>query len=482
MKKIFFLFLLTLPFGLYSQNWSLINHNYSYHYSENSSGLYSTTIKTDSISVNGGDTIFYLNRIITNCNSCPTTTSNYYLRYNQPSFLQRNVLKSNNTFVFLDTTSYVIHPNDNVGSSWTFDSINSISAQIISTNVSTIFGSTIDSVKYILLSNLDTIIVSKNFGIIQFQINNISPKYKLIGINSSSLNIGFTMPMFFDFYDFNVGDVFQYHEYFYAYGSIMQGNENYTKITILNKTIIGDTIKYGVHSNRKQWQLGSIFNPYNTTIIDNNGNIQYINSQNDLSNAYNNKFQVEAGGFENYVTAAKVSYEGSLLNTKSCSDNIIPQVPFFSIDTNSTDLLMGYAGYPVDAYNRELKMGLGQVSLEISFFEATYYKYLIGYIKNGVTTGTVYVDFVGTQDNYFSADVKAYPNPSKDNVTIEFNTINYNSEKTIVINDVSGRKIKEFHTKKEKLEIDISILEKGIYFFEIKENEFLLGTKKILKE
>jgi hypothetical protein len=474
---------LILTLNSYSQNWNLINYQYSYHYSESPGNTYSVTVKADSININNGDTLFYLNRILTYCNGCEYSSEPHSLLYNQPTFLQRKVLKSNNSFTFNDTATYSVHPYDGVGSSWLFDSTNNISAQIINAGVLTILGVN-DSVKYITLSNSDSIIISKSFGIVQFQIDNAHPKYSLLGVQSSNLNIGLTVPAFTDFYDFNVGDVFQYHEYEYVFGSDNTGYENYTKVTILSKTISGDTIKYLVHNNGQTWQLNAVMFPYYIQNFDHDGNLQYIDSVGDLSNALNNQLIHESTSFDDFLTVAQTSYEGNLLNTKSSGDNTFYyETPFFQIDTNSNFLLNQEPQGGIMNYTRIIKVGLGQTNLDIRFFEANYYKDLIGYIKNGVTYGVVKPDFtVGIKNNYLKESFRLFPNPSRNNIIIEFNSSNYSPEKTITINDISGRIVKEIRSEKDRVDINIADLEKGAYYFEMRENGLYLGTKIVLKE
>ncbi len=60
-----------------------------------------------------------------------------------------------------------------------------------------------------VLSTNDTLILSKEFGIIRFPFAYNSPYfYQLVGIND--LHLGTTVPMFEDIFNFEVGDMFEY--------------------------------------------------------------------------------------------------------------------------------------------------------------------------------------------------------------------------------------------------------------------------------
>jgi hypothetical protein len=57
-----------------------------------------------------------------------------------------------------------------------------------------------------------------------------------------------------------------------------------------------------------------------------------------------------------------------------------------------------------------------------------------------------------------------YPNPVKDEITVNFNTSLYANEKQIQILDISGRLIKSYNTKSLSSPIDVSYLSNGVYF------------------
>jgi len=74
--------------------------------------------------------------------------------------------------------------------------------------------------------------------------------------------------------------------------------------------------------------------------------------------------------------------------------------------------------------------------------------------------------------------VKLSPNPTKDLLNVE---TNLQEEIEIEFTDLSGRKVKQL-TFRQTQKIDLSGLEKGIYFLRVYEGKSLIATEKIIKE
>ena len=162
MKNFILLIALFFNLGISAQNWNPISLNITYNYKTDTVQWITNTIFVDSINVNLNDTIFYLNRIMGECNTCPNQT---YKLMNKPQFLLKQVTKKTDSlFIFQDTSEFNIKPLKSNGDFWTFDSINSINATITSVSLQNILG-IMDSIKTISLSNGDTIILSKSLSL-----------------------------------------------------------------------------------------------------------------------------------------------------------------------------------------------------------------------------------------------------------------------------------------------------------------------------
>ena len=108
MKKFVLLITLISTLGVSAQNWNPINLNSEYNYKIDTAQLITNTIFVDSFSVSGNDSIYYLNRIMTNCDTCSNTS---YKLKNQPQFLMRLVIKKTDSlFIFQDSTEFRLNP------------------------------------------------------------------------------------------------------------------------------------------------------------------------------------------------------------------------------------------------------------------------------------------------------------------------------------------------------------------------------------
>ena len=477
MRKIYFLFIFFIPFVSFSQNWTLINPDYHYHYRSIDSSYITNTIFVNSFQVSGTDTTFYLNKIGVGCDTCNLSYSEGgYFLLNQPQFLQRRVTKTDSCFIFSDTLNFQLFPKAHTGFSWLLDTIDSIQATILSGYSTTTFGVT-DSVKIISLSNGDSIIISKNFGIIFFSVPYYSEKYELAGVETSTDTLGIHFPDFWDFYNFNIGDIFQYH---YHSGDPGGSVDEIYKITILTKQISNDSLIYSVHKIGKTdtWDSYGSFNEntydYNTTLI-------FVNNPNSFPNLYNGQLCYEADthegdtGFDNnYIVAETFLDTVDNLVTKhnycnDCSTSNYSYPVNYPILFHSSWYYTSYDIYEFeygDSYEYIFKEGLGNTKKHIHVFEQDQDLELIGYIKNGDTTGTVYSDSYLVKINDIrplAQNIAVYPNPAKNKLTVVIKHSFSYLEKLTISNLMGQVVFEQDITNQGKIILDISPLQKGIY-------------------
>ncbi|MEO8759959.1 MAG: hypothetical protein ABI388_02750, partial [Bacteroidia bacterium] len=134
-KKIFAIILFSFSSILcFSQNWQLLNPAYKYNFYTTNQSIVAATVWVDSIKNNTS----YLNRIVTPCDTCISAHlandfyDTAYVLSNQPTFLQRKLLiLPNGSYNLIDKGNVMIHTTDTLNSTWIFDSINNINAQLI---------------------------------------------------------------------------------------------------------------------------------------------------------------------------------------------------------------------------------------------------------------------------------------------------------------------------------------------------------------
>lgn len=190
------LFLTLICSFLQAQNWRILQPSYQYHYTMNDSVNYSyntdysslVTIRLDSIRNIGLDTLHYLNRVI----------GRTFPRHpNQPQFLQRTIIQRGGIFNLRDTGNVVIDTRKEKGESWLLDSVQMITATVVSKDTATYLGVK-DSVKTIRLSSGDTILLSKSIGILRYPFAYGSAYYYVLS-GIGGLGIGEQIPTYPDF-------------------------------------------------------------------------------------------------------------------------------------------------------------------------------------------------------------------------------------------------------------------------------------------
>ena len=189
------------------QDWNPILHGRKYNYKADTSQFIQFGVWIDSAKWNGSDSVYHLNRIVTDCDSCPIPGSKLY---NQGTFFNRRMqLMPDSSFWFHDLGSFLLRPGDSVNSSWLFDTINNVTATIINAYEDSLWGIS-DSFKTIELSTGDTIVIGKNLGVVRFPTNDSAIHFILTGIDMGPVDWGETVIDFWDIFGFEVGDVLQY--------------------------------------------------------------------------------------------------------------------------------------------------------------------------------------------------------------------------------------------------------------------------------
>jgi hypothetical protein len=95
---------------------------------------------------------------------------------------------------------------------------------------------------------------------------------------------------------------------------------------------------------------------------------------------------------------------------------------------------------------------------------------LVGYNDLGINTKV---------DNISVSDFSIYPNPTSGKLKLTSQNLKEKESCMIKITDMLGREVKQL---KFEDEIDVTELEKGIYFLSVYKSKTLIGTKKIVRE
>lgn len=305
MKTLLSTLLLTIYFGLNSSaQWHIINLNekYNFFHSSQTDSIVRTTVWVDSTKVINGDSVYYLNKVFKKGGFVSTPFSqNQILIINQTQFLKSKItFLANNVQQIAGDKSYYINGNCSIGDNWIFDSIANTNAICDSLFEINILGFT-DSVKRILINLTDTILLSKNYGLLEFpDLDSNNQNYHLVGLET--LHLGLTIPNAYDFCNFNIGDEFEFKinssSTQFTSGAHTSWSLSYNRYRILSRTLNADSITYQVY-NKTRSENHPFVQP--TTIYVDTGSIdtivfQLTNSNDFLNSQYNLEYTYQAGG------------------------------------------------------------------------------------------------------------------------------------------------------------------------------------------
>lgn len=487
MKKCFLLllFICNLSFG---QNWAPIVSSNEYCYFSSQLLSSASVIKTDSLIAQGTDTTFFLNLVIK-----PTYPVSYTKLKNQGQFLQKKVVSRSNGFVtFKGDSSFTLKTNATLGETWVFDSLLNLNASVIQVKQDSVLGQ-LDSLKVISTSNSDTIIISKNYGIIYFKNIASNQSFMLKGI--SNLNLGYQLPNQRNIYDFNVGDVFEYRLITGLHAqSIYNSYKNFyhSIITILTKASYNDSIIYTIQKKSYDTIQNGYITPWNPPTITSQTittTLKYSFNASDFLNRWNHALipgSTCAYGNQPYRKEHLFNFN-SVFNTPV---KLYDYDPLYTIHGDSLD-----KGNCPNTFSACFGRGFGEVYSHSWDDQSwmwpgsgtkTHYtdKYLIGSIKNGIQYGYIspftVTPQVGLEELNTGNTFNVYPTVFSNYINIK----DLNEDYDVSISDIMGRIIFSKHVlsgKDSPNQMDLSFLETGNYVLKIIDNQNRLSTKKIIK-
>lgn len=482
MKRLFPAFLLLISLTLPAQNWEILNSHDRYNYQASGAPLITNVIFADSFKVFGSDTLYYLNRIVQK----PNYISSYdtVLR-NLPQFFQKQVLRSpDGTYVFsidsgydgFNPDTFVIKTRANVGDNWLYDTTANITATVATQTLQILFGTT-DSVKQINLSNGDSILLSKSFGIVGFPSDTLTatgktPMYSnLQGIETRG--IGDSVINFWNIYNFNVGDVFMYK----LEDGIGCECHGYFKYTILSRQIFSDSVKYEM-----QEAFGESDNTGYTNDYDIQISLTFKDSINHFSNSFPKEFIYPLYATSDFSPQTGYAYSSFMVDSAYNVPCKVYNTVYDSL--NQSMLLMGE--YLWDDDYCEIALGIGDVHYSNFNPIGTWQQDLIGIEKNGVTTGTILTDeeitgITGPLNNTFA--ISLYPNLTADYTYVRLSNFATNPALHLAFYDLAGRIIVNQPITASRTPIDCRNLPSAVYIWRVcDEQQNVVGSGKLVKQ
>lgn len=490
MKKIITLLILMrlISTAMFAQSWTLFNENMVYHYAQSDTLYPEYSVRIDSVDIQNGDSVFYFNKIVIPCQHC---RERHVAIVNSPNLFDYKCSKSDSGYWFMpmgNTLIKTVFPKDSV---WVYDSANNISAKFISATKGVTFGK-LDSLKTIVLSTKDTIVLSKKFGLIKYTNPFDSKTYQLNGVKHGNTKIGKVPPDFSSIYDFDVGDMFYYNESEYCYCEVTPTTRSSIyKIEILDKWVNGDTIKYFQKETGFKFSLDFGIPYRDTSYYSKEYEMIYVDSLKHFANLLVNEpvcLEFLDDEFRNtygYITFEYDLYYKRFDKSYGVEWYDIPNKPIFctSSDEDVFDL-----DYPFEVINCggdvmfSLEEGAGLRKYSYMIFEFGYGKELVGYIKNGVEFGTVYSDgYLTSKEEHFNGKFNMYPNPARDIIYFETTFPGLiNLDVTIV--NVHGQIVMQYNSNQSNFNLDVSGLKSGVYIARVYNNNLIIANKLFIRK
>jgi hypothetical protein len=497
MKKL--ILALFMSGNLFSQNWNVFNKNYRYNYKYNFSQLVTNVMFADTVRQSGTDTTYALNRIGVECTgSCPTITTALnptvtYIVPNMPQFFQRSICKYSNGHVKLyDTTKIVIVPSCTLNQSWLFDSIYNKTAVCTNIFTLTVFGIT-DSVRTIMINNVDSLQLSKSFGILLFpDLYGKNKYYRLAGIenkNSYDQNSlhGEKVPNAWDFYNYQVGDEYCSFENWQYQPN--QPSWCYTdKTVITGKSPLNGGFVYSVSVFRKSMYSPNLpvtcGAPSPPPTYSTNSYTYSTSSYTGVSydcnlmypgmiyppNTYNDVVNVIKFGKDNIGNFYK--FCGTSCNSQS------PVTPVSAVGyypDNNAGVFYQITS-PGENYNILYAVGFGKIAHNYQTFEALYAFCVTKFLRNNVLYfGTSCPALTNIEENHINdSGLLFYPNPASSSITVPVP-----QKSQVEINNALGQTVFTSEAEGDQ-KIDISSFPNGIYFVMLKSSGYSVRQKLVI--
>lgn len=234
-----------------AQNWALLNPAYRYNYSDDGTDTISNQIRVMHVDTLGVDSFRYeLNLVAVVCDTCPAiggVCAGCFVRVGQPQFLGFECVKMGSDWYFFGVDTFMIRSSAGLSAAWAFDASNGITATVDAEWVEDFFGPP-DTLRRIVLSSQDTLVLSRSFGIRRFARG--ANSVELIGVEGPGVGRVYPDPL--AYFDYQPGDELTYWVVADYYIIHLGGGEQYYdshtvmwKVRITERTDSPDGIEYG---------------------------------------------------------------------------------------------------------------------------------------------------------------------------------------------------------------------------------------------
>ncbi len=229
MKNLALTIALLLSFEcLLAQHWEPFVPGETHLFQSDTSLFPDRSVRIDSVRGNFADSLWYFNRLLV---PVPNTGSAYK---NQPMFCQRTArVHPGGLFQLFDPGNIAIYTLADSGTSWLLDSMQMRMGTVTRVYEDSVFG-TLDSLKVILVDGLDSLLLSKSYGLLSWPALLGPQHYAKVGIQER--HVGDTLPGFAGFFPYKAGDVYFWHSEYHHQDNPGSDHDDYTWKMVVDST------------------------------------------------------------------------------------------------------------------------------------------------------------------------------------------------------------------------------------------------------
>lgn len=486
---IFSLFACCFCLNGFSQNWEAFTSGRTYHYkSDTAIALPDQSIHFDSIQVLGADTAFSVARRFV----FPVDTS----QRNMPMFIGRELRAlSDGTFNFLSPHNLAIPTRAGMGSSFTLDSISGLTAAVTQMYQRPVLGLTLDSVKVFTTLALDSLVLSKSHGILEWPASLGGARFRLAGIQE--LHLGDTLPGFDGIFDLPQGADFYYTSLRFVQDIGTQENRFRVKFHVdtAQRVLGGVQVDWSGIVLDSLWLSGNFANVSTTNT---SGSFLIENRPRNILTKSHHE-QVRAPGmmagfgmpqpwatyiFTGALDSLDPAWQGHWTTMTHQRNGNFNEVHLGRSNGAVGWLYSGIGGDTCVASHVEqmravFRQGFGVTHVEWAGFESYGEFNLVGSIINGDTVGTIFPDgaLLSAQNELDSQlKIAVYPNPANAELYVQWIE---NRAGSVILTDLTGKVVKSQDVHGIGATLDVQNLPAGMYLLKLTQGN-LQTTQRVV--
>jgi hypothetical protein len=486
--------LLLVAANLFGQNWRPITLGETHHFrSDTAQHFPDRSIRVDSMAGGTVDSVYFLTRYL-------ELLSFDTAAMNQPGFCQHRLhIRPNGWYQLEGPGNLALHATASLNANWLIDSIQGLSATVEAIWQGTVLGQT-DSLKRLRLTGGDSLILSKNHGIVEWPAALGSGHFQLVGLQEQQL--GERYPTFDEWFPYQVGQQFFWESYY----NIFDGSSNifcgHYKMLVDN--VVHDSngvlvtfsgmYEHGAQFNNNPiyWSPVYTFNSY-TFSLRKTGNTAFAHLHKeawtqpdsilvylptdlmefwwvDLCPQYMAQ-NAQALSF-NHVLRTEISRADTAL-ILNIGETTPAQSGCFEPDSsgNAISFMWDQCAYRV-------RSGLGLEHIQFLGIDETGWSDLVGYITlTGDTIGNVWRSwFLTGVAETADLNVQLSPNPTTDRTVLHWPS---DESWTLELMDAKGNVLRHEDGLGKMFELDVVELPAGIYLLRLQQGG-LLGSRRLV--